>query len=278
VTAKTRRDPRKSLQVCCAAAVCGVAFQLGGCADFTAGLAPLDRTVDPVQVQAHARAGKVFCGRGWLGIFSTGMMELATRIDTQEGISAVSTADMEYPRLQEWLVKEYKEGRLNEPLVLLGHSWGADDMVRVSQRLQQEGITVDLLVLIDPVTPPPAPTNVKRVYCIYKSHPETDAIPFWRGVPATVVDPNATTLDNIDLRTADVPFDTKNISHPFVDKIEGVHDMCIAEIKKVCPPRTVWLQTHPNGSSVTQHPSGGTGTAAGGAISAKPVQAQHITQ
>ena len=224
-----------------------LASLLGGCADFTAGFAPLDRTVDPALVQAHARAGKVYCARGWLGIFSTGMMELANRIDTKEGITAVSTADMEYWRLQEWLVSEHKQGKLTEPLVLLGHSWGADDMVQVSKRLEQEGITVDLLVLIDPVTPPAAPANVKRVYCVYKSHPETDWFPFWRGVAATVENPKATALENIDLRTANVDFDTSPISHPYVDKNEGVHNMCIREIMKVCPPRVVWMQAHPVG-------------------------------
>jgi pimeloyl-ACP methyl ester carboxylesterase len=218
---------------------------LGGCADFTAGFAPLDRTVDPAVVNAHARAGKVYCGRGWLGIFSTGMMTLSDRIDTVEGITAVSTADMEYWRLEDWLGKQAKAGNLSEPLVLLGHSWGADDMITVSEYLNKRGVAVDLLVLIDPVTPKPAPPNVKRVYCVYKSHPETDAFPFWRGVSATVQDPGKTTLQNIDLRTTDVGFDTSDISHPYVDKIQGVHDMCIKEILKVCPPRAVWLKSHP---------------------------------
>jgi hypothetical protein len=239
-----------------------LASLLGGCADFTAGLAPLDRTIDPALVQAHTRAGKVYCARGWLGIFSTGMMELANRIDSKEGITAVSTADMEYPRLQEWLVSAHKQGKLNEPLVLLGHSWGADDMVQVSRRLEQEGITVDLLVLIDPVTPPPAPANVKRVYCVYMSHPETDWFPFWRGVPATVQNSTATALENIDLRTAKVDFDITGISHPYVDKNEGVHNMCIREIMKICPPRAAWLQAHPAspvtvGTPVPGRPSSG---------------------
>jgi hypothetical protein len=229
---------------------------LGGCADFTAGPAPLERTVDAKLVQAHSRAGKVYCARGWLGIFSKGMMQLADRIDTQEGIMAVSTADMEYWRLESWLVEQHKKGNLEEPLVLLGHSYGADDMIRVAQRLQQDKIGVDLLVLIDPVTPPEVPTNVKRVYCVYKSHPATDAAPWWRGVAATVADPKITSLENIDLRTAKVDFDTSDISHPYIDKNEGVHNMCIEEIKKVCPLRTVWLQTHPAGSSgVTASPN-----------------------
>jgi hypothetical protein len=270
------RSAHNLFRAVCITLLCCFAWLSGGCADFTAGFAPLDRTVDASVVRAHPRAGRVYCARGWLGIFSTGMMQLADRIDTKEGITAVSTADMEYWRLQEWLVKKYKKGSIKEPLVLLGHSWGADDMIRVAQRLQEEGISVDLLVLIDPVTPPPAPTNVKRVYCVYKSHPETDALPFWRGVAATVQDPNVTQLINIDLRTADVAFDTQEIAHPYIDKIEGVHDMCIEEIKKVCPPRTVWEQTHPPGAVTGTPPSGNSGVAASGGVGAGPTAGRPV--
>jgi hypothetical protein len=226
-----------------------LASTLGGCAvgDFTAGPAPLDNTVDPAFVQQHSRAGYVYCMRGWLGIFSTGMMTLSDRLNTQVGVTSMSVADMEYSKLQDWLVAQYKQGKMNEPLVLLGHSWGADDMIRVSKKLQENGITVDLLVLIDPVTPPAVTPNVKRVYCVYKSHPATDWYPAWRGVAATVEDPAATSLVNIDLRTApNLGFDTTEISHPYIDKFEGVHDMAIKEIEKVCPPRAVWTQSHPS--------------------------------
>ena len=82
-------------------------------------------------------------------------------------------------RLKGWIIQEQQKGVLDgEPLVLVGHSWGADDQVRVAEMLGQNGIQVDLLVLIDPVTPPLVPPNVKRCYCIYKSHPVTDAVPF----------------------------------------------------------------------------------------------------
>lgn len=247
----------RPFQALCLALFCGLSFLLGGCADFTAGFAPLERTVDAKLVEAHPRVGKVYCARGFLGIFSTGMMQLADRIDTKEGITAISIADVECPRLQDWLVNEYKKGTINEPLVLLGHSYGADDLIKVAAGLQEVGATVDLLVLIEPVTPPVVPTNVKRVYCVYESRPETDWMPWWRGVPTSVKDAKVTQLVNIDLRTADVPFDTKGISHALADKVEGVHNMCIEEIKKVCPPRTVWQQTHPANPSVTTTPAGG---------------------
>jgi len=250
----------KSLQLSCLVVICCLTMLLGGCADFTAGPAPLDRTVDPALVQTHSRAGKVYCARGYLGVFSIGMMQLADRIDTKEGIVAVSTADLEYGRLQAWLIEQNKKGNLNEPLVLLGHSYGADDMIRVSQRLEKENMGVDLLILIDPVTPPPVPANVKRTYCVYFSRPATDWVPAWRGVPATLEKNNKVTqLENLDLRGAKVDFPTDNIPHQYIDKNEGVQNLCIAEIKKVCPPRTVWLQTHPVSPVVTTQPSGNSG-------------------
>ncbi len=231
------------------------AVLLGGCGDITGrGPAPLDRTVDTAQRELHARVGYVYCMRGWLGIFSTGMDSLAQKIDTQMSTPAVSVADEEWHRLQDWLIQQHDEGHLNEgPLILLGHSYGADDQIRVAETLKEHGMTVDLLVLIDPVTPPPVPDNVKRVYCVYYSHPLTDFYPAWRGVPAEVADPTKTPITNIDLRLTDVGFDTTVINHVNIEKVAGVHDMVMKQIEMVCPPRTAWLQTHPeNANSITQ--------------------------
>ncbi|HVS70993.1 MAG TPA: hypothetical protein VHQ47_07040 [Phycisphaerae bacterium] len=229
---------------------------LPGCMDITGrGPAPLQKTIG-IAAAEKPRVGHIYCMRGWLGIFSTGMDRLAEEIDNQVGAPAVSVADEEWRRLKGWIIQEKEKGKFdNEPLVLLGHSWGADDMIRVAQDLQEKHINVDLLILIDPVTPPPIPTNVKRAYCVYKSHPVTDSVPFWRGVPATVVDPKATPLTNIDLRTTDVGFDTTDIDHINIEKSAGVHDMVMQQIKQVCPLRTVWLQEHRTSSNaVTQAP------------------------
>jgi hypothetical protein len=216
---------------------------MGGCMDITGrGPAPLVNTIGQAATQDHARAGHVYCMRGWLGIFSTGMDALADKIDKQVGAPSVSVADEEWVRLKGWIVKEKRAGEINEPLVLLGHSWGADDQIRVAQQLKEEGIIVDLLVLIDPVTPPLVPTNVKRVYCVYKSHPETDAVPFWRGVSVAVADPAVTPVVNIDLRTDDVGFDTSTINHINIEKSDVVHNLVMEEIKKTCPLRTAWIR------------------------------------
>jgi hypothetical protein len=223
-----------------------------GCMDITGrGAAPLHKTVG-AEAAVKPRVGHVYCMRGWLGIFSTGMDVLASEIDSQVGAPSVSVADEEWRRLKGWIINEHKDGKINEPLVLLGHSWGADDQIRVAQELQAQGISVDLLVLIDPVAPPLIPTNVKRAFCVYKSHPVTDAMPFWRGVSAACVDPNVTPLVNIDLRTTDVGFDTSGIDHINIEKAPGVHQMVMDEIKKTCPTREEWAHAHPAANALSQ--------------------------
>jgi pimeloyl-ACP methyl ester carboxylesterase len=155
----------------------------------------------------------------------------------------VSVANEEHFRLQDYIVEKYAEGKIKEPLVLVGHSYGADDQIRVAATLQQHGIAVDLMVLFDPVTPPKVPTNVKRVYNIYRSRPLTDMYPWWRGIAVEVVDAKKTECVNIDLRVTDVGFDS-DVHHALIDKVPGIHAMAMKEIEKVCPPRTEWAAAH----------------------------------
>jgi len=226
-----------------------------GCMDITGrGPAPLEKTIDPVRETDHPRSGHVYCMRGWLGIFSTGIDDLAVKIDKE--VAAVSVADEEWGRLKNFLITEKKAGRINEPLVLVGHSWGADDQIRVAEDLGKAGITVDLLITLDPVTPPPVPANVKRCLNIYKSHPITDPVPLWRGV---AIDQKATKVPvkNINLREDKVGFETDSIDHINIEKSPGVHEIVLEAIRTVCPPRNpsnsqlgTAIRTTPSGSPV----------------------------
>lgn len=214
---------------------CGLLLlTLTACMDITGrGPAPLNRTLDS-SIETHPRAGHVYCMRGWLGIFSTGMDVLAVKIDQE--VPSVSVADEEGWRLIDFLTREHNNGRLRDPIILLGHSWGADDQIRVAKKLADQGIQVDLLITIDPVTPPVIPTNVRRVVNIYKSHPVTDTVPLWRGV---AIDASTTTVpvENIDLRQSNLGFSTDEIDHINIEKSTGVHELILQEIRKICPLR-----------------------------------------
>ncbi|MEY2540625.1 MAG: hypothetical protein QOI22_227 [Verrucomicrobiota bacterium] len=211
---------------------------LTGCVDLTgrsaAQLSPM-RSEDKPRYQ---REGQVYCILGWLGIWSRGMDVIAQRVEKEVGVHATSLANQEWRKLVVYLTTEHKAGRWYGPLVLVGHSYGCDDQVRVSRQLNEKGIAVDLLLLVDPTTPGTIPPNVKRCVDIYKSHPGMDALPFFRGIKVQAADPSRTLITNIDLRRTDVGFATEIIDHFNIAKIPGVQDMVLAEIRKTCLPRS----------------------------------------
>jgi thioesterase domain-containing protein len=55
------------------------------------------------------------------------------------------------------------------PLVLIGYSRGANDAVRLTRRLQKQGISVDTLVLMEMATQDSVPANVISCLNVYKS-------------------------------------------------------------------------------------------------------------
>ncbi|MGC8551938.1 MAG: hypothetical protein ACP5O7_03635 [Phycisphaerae bacterium] len=191
---------------------------------------PVMRTVR-IGVEHHYEyEGHLYAMRGFLGIFSTGMDTLTQNLDAAHIVDSAAVADEARYSLRSFLEFEYKAGRLQGPLILVGHSWGADDQIRIARALGRRGIKVALLLLCDPVTPPLIPPNVERCIVIYKSHPLTDWFPMWRGVSAEAQDPTVTRLTNINLATANVGFNTSGINHVSISASPGVQNMMVNDI------------------------------------------------
>jgi len=210
-------------------------FVLAGCVDMTGRSAARLEPIQSAQEPSFVREGHVYCILGWLGIWSRGMDVIAQRVDAELGVQATSLANQEWQKLASFLRTEHEAGRWSGPLVLVGHSIGADDQVRVAKRLNQGNVPVDLLILIDPTVPPVIPPNVNHCVNIFKSHPGLDTVPAFRGIKVSAADPTRTLVENINLRTTKVGFDTQVINHFNIAKIEGVQDMVLAEIAKTCP-------------------------------------------
>jgi pimeloyl-ACP methyl ester carboxylesterase len=214
-----------------------------GCVDLTG------RPADPVQsavVTGHRGGyeyqGHAFGMRGFLGVFSLGIDGLAHHLNHDHIIQAAAIADHSKGQFQHILLRDYRKHLMHGPLILYGHSWGADDQIRVARALGRRGISVQLLVLVDPVTPPRIPPNVQRCIDIYKSHPDTDWMPIWRGVPVKVKDVYRTRLTDINLRYADVGFPTKNLTHATIIDSPGVQKMMLHAILNTCKR---WQARHP---------------------------------
>src|SRR5262249_48565359 len=149
-----------------------------------------------------------------------GMDVIAQRIDAELGVRASSLANQEWTKLASFVRAEHEAGRWSGPLILVGHSIGADDQIRVAKRLNAAHVPVDLLILIDPTDPPNIPPNVRHCVNIFKSQPVVDYVPVFRGVRVRAADPTDTLIENIDLRRTKVGFGTEVINHFNIAKIK----------------------------------------------------------
>jgi hypothetical protein len=209
-----------------------------GCAKTTKA-GPLDR-VQPFSDKP--RAGNAYLLRGFIGIFSEGVDNLGREID-RSGVRAHVYQDDQWAALARTIVREYQGRRDAEPLVLIGHSYGADDVIRIARELDKANVPVDLLVTLDPVTPPPVPKNVRQALNIYQSNGAWDALPFLRGVPVKADAQFVGRLDNFDIKKDRRDLLESGTDHFNIEKKGAVHEEVVGNVLMTCPPRQTWLAT-----------------------------------
>jgi pimeloyl-ACP methyl ester carboxylesterase len=201
--------------------------------------ADVNAAVKPVTAPTHARVGNTYLLRGFIGIFSTGIDNLGTSI-SNSGVRATVFQDDQWARLAADIRRKYRDVPNHEPIVLVGHSYGADDVIRIAREVNRDGIQVDLLVTIDAVTPPQIPGNVKRCVNLYQSNGAWDALPWLRGVPVEKQPGTATWLANYNIRTDRKDLFEPGTDHFNIEKKAKIHAEVIRHVLAACPTREQW--------------------------------------
>lgn len=104
--------------------------------------------------------------RGLGNTYSLGLDELNSQLVNR----SVNSTIVEWPRWQESgdrIMSETASRGSPGELVFVGHSYGADDAIRLAKYLEPRGINVKLLILLDASQGPPIPANVERVIHYY---------------------------------------------------------------------------------------------------------------
>jgi hypothetical protein len=188
------------------------------------------------------RAGNVYLVRGLIGVFSTGMDALSDKINAA-GVRAKVFQDLQDGELANAIIAKYKGVKNPEPLILIGHSYGADDVLTVSHKLETAGIPINMVVTVDATIPPTVPTNVAVEYNYFQSQP-TDFIPMFRGIPLKQEKPGVGQLTNMDLRKDRLDLLMPGTNHINIDKNTKLHDEVVQKVLAICPPRQQWLAQH----------------------------------
>src|SRR6516162_10889076 len=145
---------------------------------------------------------RVYLLRGWFGVFSTGLDTLAEELRSN-GIKAETVGHLAWKSTVSNIIRDHAAGN-SGPLVLVGHSQGANNVIDMARLLQRENIPVDLLVTLAPTMQDPIPANVVRAINYYNS-------PGW-GAPVSADPGYHGKLTNINLG-GDI-----GISHMAIDK------------------------------------------------------------
>jgi pimeloyl-ACP methyl ester carboxylesterase len=104
--------------------------------------------------------GIVYLLRGGLNVFSTGMDDIAAKL-RDRGINARSIGFMSWQDIARDIAEQYQQRP--RPIVVGGHSFGANAALLAAAQLGRHGIPVALVILFDPTDPMSASANVARV-------------------------------------------------------------------------------------------------------------------
>ena len=163
----------------------------------------------------QSSAGHVYLLRGLLNIFSLGMDDLAGKVRAR-GISASVHNHSEWQTLADDITAKYKAGN-RSPIILVGHSLGADAVMFMGEYLGKQGVPVALIVPFDGTGSFAASRNVARVMNLtQRDYAHMRRGPGFRGE-----------LSNIDLSGQ------PGIDHVNIDKSAKLHSMVLAKIQSV---------------------------------------------
>lgn len=169
---------------------------------------------------------EIYTMRGGLGgVFSKGMNHLEDSLADDYQVKAYSTVWFKAKRLSDSLIKRYQTKQLDGPIILVGHSLGANDQILVARNLAHYNVPVALLITIDAVLPLRISSNVQRVLNIYKP----SYVPLFSGFSLTVNDPALTTIENFNVNKVQ----GMAVNHFTIDKDRYVQRLMLDRILAV---------------------------------------------
>jgi Thioesterase domain len=153
--------------------------------------------------------GHVFLLRGLMNIWSRGMDELGDKL-TADGVNLSVSNHRHWKQLADEAAKQYASEKNYAPIIIIGHSLGADAAVLMAARLGEKNVPVRLIICFDGVSAKqsdvdiPVSSNVQEVVNFYKGSGWGREMNPGKGFTGKI--------DNVDLRSS------SDIGHMNIDK------------------------------------------------------------
>jgi pimeloyl-ACP methyl ester carboxylesterase len=160
-----------------------------------------------------AHASHIYLLKGLANIFSTGLDVLDEEL-TRRGYSATVHSYTDYESLAADAAALERAGK--GPIIIMGHSLGADAAIYMAEKMNQLHAPVALVVCFGPTHDLAAPPNVSQVINYYTGGAVVSRGPGFGG-----------SLSNVD-------FDkTPGINHLNIEKNEHLHNLVIARVQGI---------------------------------------------
>jgi hypothetical protein len=158
--------------------------------------------------------GDVYLLRGLADIFSRGMDTLGQKL-VARGINAKVLNHSNWRTITNIIIRNQKRyGRV--PIVLMGHSYGADAVVHIAEELKRRNIRVKYMVTFDPTVRLKVPSNIAIAVNYYLSNSVS-------GVPLKKTPGSRGSFKNVDLIS-------KGVTHFNIEKQARVHKVIIRNV------------------------------------------------
>jgi hypothetical protein len=189
------------------------------------------------------RVGTVYCIRGWKGIWSAGIDEMARQLN-ERGVTTRVFMPEQLPELAATLVERYKSAAAPEPICLIGHSRGVDASLIIARELEKAGVSVDMIVCIDSVDETTVPANVRvcHNYWMPGIFLDTNLL---RGIPLTQAPGSTGQLFNYNCNGEYRSWREDWTNHITFDDDPRIQRRIVEQVLQVCPERSAWVQSAP---------------------------------
>ncbi len=183
--------------------------------------APLHRaTAKEAGRTVGGRPYQIYLLKGLADVFSSGMDYLQAKLQAR-GIVGEVHSHSEWETLAESAIAKWHSGA-HGPIIIIGHSLGADAAILMAQKLGDAQVPVALLVAFSPVNSGPANANVARAVTYFQSNSA------WHGQITRGAGFHGV-LENVDLAGV------QGITHFNIEKVDSLHAATIAKVAGLIP-------------------------------------------
>lgn len=215
------------------AAIAGVSLSLAlaGCSSTaTSTNARSGRIEDPVAKiasvesasAAGTRTGEVYLMRGLMDIFSRGMDQMAVKL-RRAGVYAVSYSYQDWREMADTIIARNARKEVSYPVIVMGHSLGANDAAKMASYLGNRGVKVSYVVAFDPTDPGYYGKNIDKVVNYYLPNGDNRV---YKGAGFKG------SLQNISMASDEA------ITHTTIEKNPGLQARVIGNILSMTKPKS----------------------------------------